>query len=342
MVNRSLSDGIRFLSKATPRRIYNAAQILSSYYISKFSGNAIQWGLPVALSIEPTTSCNLRCPECPSGLRSFTRPTGMLDDGLYKTTIDQVKDHLWYLLFYFQGEPYLHQQFFEMIQYASSRNIYTATSTNGHYLSEENAKRTVESGLDRLIISIDGTTQEVYSKYRIGGSLEKVLEGTRNIIRARKQLKSKTPHVIFQFLVVKPNEHQLEDVKKMADELGVDEVGFKTAQVYDYEHGNSLIPSIDKYSRYRKQQDGSYALKNKLINHCWKLWHSCVITWDGTIVPCCFDKDASYNMGTLKEKPFREIWKNENYQAFRKSIIQSRNEIDMCRNCTEGTTVWAD
>lgn len=342
MVNRSIRDGLQFLSKATPRKVYNAALILSSYYLSKLTRKPLHWGLPIALSFEPTTSCNLRCPECPSGLRSFTRPTGILDSTLFKTTINQIKDQLWYLLFYFQGEPYLHQQFFEMISYASARNIYTSTSTNGHYLTEENARQTVESGLDRLIISIDGTTQDVYSSYRIGGNLEKVLEGTRNVIKYKKKLKSKTPHVIFQFLVVKPNEHQLEEVKKLAAYLEVDEVGFKTAQVYDYEFGNSLIPSIEKYSRYRLQNDGRYKIKNKLINHCWKLWHSCVITWDGAIVPCCFDKDAEYKMGTLQESSFREIWQDKNYRDFRKSIIKSRGEIEMCRNCTEGTTVWAD
>lgn len=342
MINRSVRDGFHFLSKATPKRIYNAGLLLSSYFISKIIDKPVQWGLPVALSFEPTTSCNLRCPECPSGLRSFTRPTGMLDGNLYKNTIDQLADRLWYLLFYFQGEPYLHQQFFELIAYAKNKNIYTATSTNGHYLSPDNARKTVESGLDRLIISIDGTTQETYESYRIGGNLEKVLEGTRNLIKSKKELNSKTPHVIFQFLVVSHNEHQIEDVKKLAAELGVDEVGFKTAQVYDYKDGNPLIPKNEKYSRYSKMNDGSYAPRNRFLNHCWKLWHSCVITWDGTVVPCCFDKDALYKMGTLKEKTFREIWQNDQYREFRASVVRSRGEIDMCRNCSEGTTIWAD
>jgi MoaA/NifB/PqqE/SkfB family radical SAM enzyme len=168
-----------------------------------------------------------------------------------------------------------------MVRYAADKKIYTATSTNAHYLSDDNAKRTIESGLDRLIISIDGTTQEVYEQYRIGGKLEKVLEGARNIVKWKKEMKSNTPFIFFQFLVVKPNEHQIEDVKRLAKEIGVDEVRFKTAQIYDYEHGNPLITSIDKYSRYTLQADGSYTIKNKLANHCWKLWHACVITWDG-------------------------------------------------------------
>ena len=186
-------------------------------------------------------------------------------------------------------------------QYAVSKKIYTATSTNAHYLNDENARKTVESGLDRLIISIDGTTQQTYESYRIGGQLDKVLEGARNIVKWKRALKSKTPHVIFQFLVVKPNEHQIADVYRLAKATGVDEVGLKTAQIYDYENGNSLIPSIDKYSRYKQLPDGRYAIKNSMANHCWKMWHSCVITWDGTVVPCCFDKDAWYKMGDLKK-----------------------------------------
>ena len=342
MINRNIRDHLQFISRATALKVYNAALVTGSYFISRLSGKPFHRGQPIALSFEPTTSCNLRCPECPSGLRSFTRPTGMLDELLYKKTIDELSGRLWYLLFYFQGEPYLHQQFFELIAYASARNIYTATSTNGHYLTKENALRTVESGLDRLIISIDGTTQETYESYRIGGSLEKVIAGTRNLISAKKELKSRTPHVIFQFLVVRSNEHQLEEIKKLAIELGVDEVGIKTAQIYDYENGHSLIPENEKYSRYRKNKDGKYELKNHYLNHCWKLWHSAVITWDGTVVPCCFDKDALFKMGSLKEKSFREIWKDKAYHDFRSSLVKSRNEIEMCRNCTEGITVWAE
>ena len=82
-----------------------------------------------------------------------------------------------YLIFYFQGEPYLNPDFLDMVKYASGKKIYTATSTNAHYLNDANARRTIESGLDRLIISIDGTTQETYQQYRVGGHLNKVLEG---------------------------------------------------------------------------------------------------------------------------------------------------------------------
>jgi len=337
----NLNDTINLLSKLTPRRGFNALKVLSSYYISRMAGKPVQWGYPVSISFEPTTSCNLRCPECPSGLRAFTRPTGMLENSFFRKTIDDMHRELLYLIFYFQGEPFLNPSFLEMVKYASGKKIYTATSTNAHYLTDDNARKTVESGLDRLIISIDGTTQEVYQQYRVGGKLDKVLEGAKNIVKWKKELKSSKPFVVFQFLVVKPNEHQIEDVKKLAVEIGVDDVWFKTAQVYDYKNDpNGLIPGIDKYSRYKKNDKGEWQPKNKLANHCWKLWHANVITWDGLVVPCCFDKDAQHQLGDLSKQSFREVWENEQYREFRKQLMHSRKNIDICSNCSEGTKVW--
>lgn len=336
----NLQDSLNLLSKLTPQRLWNAARVLGSYYYSKWSHRPVQWGYPISISFEPTTSCNLRCPECPSGLRSFTRPRGMLEQEFFKKTIDELSRELLYLIFYFQGEPYLNPGFLDMVSYASGRGIYTATSTNAHYLNDENARRTIESGLDRLIISIDGTTQEVYEQYRRGGHLDKVLAGARNIVKWKRELRSKTPFIFFQFLVVKPNEHQIEEVRKLGAEIGVDQVRFKTAQVYDYVHGNRLIPTLDKFSRYRKNSDGTYAVKNKLANHCWRLWHDPVITWDGLVVPCCFDKDASKRMGDLKQQSFKEVWNNETYRGFRAQILKGRKNIDICANCSEGTKVW--
>ena len=337
------NDSINFITKFTPRRIWNAAKVFISYQISKISGNTVQWGLPLSISFEPTTSCNLRCPECPSGMRSFTRDTGMLQKDFFKQTIDDIHKELLYLIFYFQGEPYLNPDFLNMVKYAHDKKIYTATSTNAHYLTDEKAKQTVESGLDRLIISIDGTTQDVYQQYRVGGTLEKVLEGTRHIVKWKKELKSKTPFIFFQFLVVKPNEHQIEDIKKLAKEIGVDQVRFKTAQVYDFENDpHQLIPSINKYSRYKKDKNGKVQSKSGMGNHCWKLWHSNVITWDGLVVPCCFDKDAMHQLGNLQTQSFKDIWQNNNYQQFRTELMKSRKNIDICANCSEGLKVWED
>lgn len=335
------SDTLNFLTKLTFRRCWNAIKVMSSYYLTRWLRMPLQWGLPFTISVEPTTACNLRCPECPSGLRAFTRPTGNLKSNFFKNIVEDLHQHLLFLIFYFQGEPYINPDFLDMVRAAHVKGIYTITSTNGHFLNEHNAKRTIESGLDRLIISVDGTTQAVYENYRKAGKLEVVLQGARNVIKWKRALHSRTPHVIFQFLVVRPNEHQIPEIYKLAKEIGVDEVKLKTAQVYDYENGNPLIPTIARYARYALQADGTYRVKNQLLNHCWKLWHACVITWDGLVVPCCFDKDATHRLGDLKQQHFREIWHGEAYRYFRKQLIGGRKNIDICQNCTEGCKVWA-
>ena len=264
----------------------------------------------------------------------------MLQKDFFRETIDDIHKELLYLIFYFQGEPYLNPDFLEMVKYASHQKAYILLPLPMPItLTDDNARKTVESGLDRLIISIDGTTQDVYQQYRVGGNIEKVIEGAKNIMKWKKELKSKTPFVFFQFLVVKPNEHQIEDIKRLAKEVGVDEVRFKTAQVYEYETDpNNLIPTIDKYSRYKKNTDGTYTAKNKLANRCWKMQHANVITWDGLVVPCCFDKDATHQLGNLKTQSFKEIWHNDNYKQFRKELMKSRKNIDICANCSEGVS----
>lgn len=327
------------LFRLTPLRVWNALLVFLSYYISRRRGRPVQWGMPVTISFEPTTACNLRCPECPSGLRAFTRPTGNLRADFFREMVDSLYQHTICLIFYFQGEPYINPDFLEMVAYARKKGLYTMTSTNGHFLDDDNARRTVESGLDRLIISIDGATQETYAQYRIGGELQTVLAGARRVADWKRRLGKRHPQIVFQCLVLRPNEHQLDDIRQLARQYGADQVHFKTAQVYDYEHGHPLIPENPRYARYRQAPDGRWQPKHALLNHCWKLWHACVITWNGLVVPCCFDKDATHRLGNLQTTDFRAIWHGPAYQKFRETIFQGRDRIDICTNCSEGCRV---
>ncbi|CAI8168488.1 MAG: Uncharacterised protein [Crocinitomicaceae bacterium] len=130
-------------------------------------------------------------------------------------------------------------------------------------------------------------------------------------------------------------------MKTLAADLGVDELRLKTAQFYNFENGNELIPDNEKYSRYRKTKDGNYILKNKFSNHCWRMWSSAVVTSKGGIVPCCFDKDAVNTLGDLEKENFEKVWLSKKYNDFRKQIFLDRKEIEICQNCSEGSKVWA-
>lgn len=338
---RRVQDAWAIVRSAGVRGIINLAALKISFALSKVLHRPVLLGSPFAASLEPTTSCNLRCPECLSGLRAFTRPRGMLATDLATRVLDQLRAaHAFYLNLYFQGEPYLNPDFFNLVRLARERGFYVATSTNAHYLTPANAAETIASGLSRLIISLDGTTQETYQAYRVGGRLETVLAGTRNLMEAKRKAGGRGPYVILQFLVVGPNEHQIDEALALADALEVDEIRFKTAQIDDYEHGNPLIPTNAQYSRYRRRLDGTYRLAHKLENACWRMWSSLVVTWDGKVAPCCFDKDAAHTVGNLAEASLRQVWRSTGYQAFRQAILTDRQGIDICRNCTEGGKVF--
>ena len=325
------------------RKSFNLFKIVSGYTISRITRKVIHWGNPVSLSIEPTNCCNLHCPECPSGTNQMTRERGTMNLRLFQNIVDELSPDLYYLNLYFQGEPYLHPWFTEMITYAKSKKIYVSTSTNGHFLTNENISKTLESGLDKLIISLDGTDVKTYQQYRIGGNFNEVLRGIAELVRQKKSNGSKNPKIILQFLVLKSNQHQVNEIRKLGKELAVDKVELKTAQFYDFRNGNLLIPER-RYSRYIKNKNAgadqpSFKIRNGMPDHCFRMWSTSVVTWDGKVVPCCFDKDAAHLIGNLKDSTFLGIWRNGGYKDFRKKILSSRKSLDICTNCTEGSGI---
>jgi radical SAM protein with 4Fe4S-binding SPASM domain len=334
-VKNKWHTGIAWLRYLSLKKLYNFALLYFSFHLSQIIRKPIHWGNPTTLSIEPTTSCNLRCPECPSGLRSFTRPTGMLSKQLFEEAIAQSKNHLTYLHLYFQGEPFLHPEFLDLVSLADRNRIFTATSTNAHYIHEDNVDKILQSGLKQLIVSMDGMTQEVYQDYRIGGKLEKVQKGLALLLNRRQETGNSYPRIVLQYLVTGKNEQQIPALKDWARTIGVDELQLKTTQIYDFENGSDLIPKDLNYSRYIPTADGKWKLKKPIENKCWRMWQGAVITWDGRMLPCCFDKDGKYTMGNIREYTIPAIWGNSKYKDFRKMLLQNRKQIDICRNCTE-------
>ncbi len=325
------------LKKTTFLKIGNAIKLYSSYLMSHLFKIPYRHAFPLSVSVEPASFCNLKCPECPTGRNELKAEKGIININTFRKAINELSPYLFNLILYFQGEPFLNGDIFEMIEYASKKkNIYTTTSTNGHFLSEKNCTKIIISGLDKLIISIDGTTQEVYEKYRQGGNLETVIQGIKNIVSMKKQLQSNTPLIVIQFIVFKFNEHQIDDIKKLSKSLKVGKLVIKSAQVYEYQNDNTYIPSINKYARYKKTHDGKYQIKNKLKNKCRRLYESSVITSTGNVLPCCFDKDAGHSFGNINTKTFKMINNDESAIHFRSMLLNNRKQIEICKNCTEG------
>ncbi|MFO7723096.1 MAG: radical SAM/SPASM domain-containing protein [Bacteroidales bacterium] len=332
-------DALALLRCLTLRRALNLISLWLTFGIARYTRWILVPAGPAAISAEPTTRCNLRCPECPSGLRQFTRPTGNIDPEVFNTWLSSLQHQVLWLNLYFQGEPMLHPGFFDLVKMARAKKMYTMTSTNGHYLDDDHCRGIIASGLHRLVVSLDGMDQETYEQYRRGGDLNRVLEGIRRLAAMKRELGSRTPHLEVQFLVLRTNEHQLGEVRRLMKLHGVDAIAFKSAQIYNFREGSPLIPETDRYSRYRKHPDGTCTLKSKLPNYCRRAWFSTVITWDGMVVPCCYDKDATFAMGSLQSDPFTAIWKGKKYRSFRKKLFSRRSTIPICTNCSEGLTL---
>lgn len=327
---------LRYIKHISLLKIYNALKVLFDYFTSGLLKNKFRHGFPLSISVEPAAVCNLRCPQCPTGTGMAHGGVNFMDITLFKKIIDELSPYLFSVILYFQGEPFLNKDFLEMIKYSSKKKIFTISSTNGHFLTPEMSKKIVEAGLHRLIISLDGADSETYENYRVGGNFEKVIEGIKNIVRVKNDLKSQFPEIRIQFLVSGYNEKQIKTMKDLAKALKVDKLIFKSMQIYDFENASPYITSIKKYSRYKKSASGMYVIKSKLKNKCKRLWTTAVFTADGDVLPCCFDKSANFVLGNIKKNNFKQINNSDAYKNFRNIISTDRKAIEMCRNCTEG------
>lgn len=329
---------INLLKYFTLKRLTNIVKVISSFFISRLIKKPIIWGMPISYSIEPTNHCNLMCPECPSGLGILTRPLGLLKTENYKVWIDEIKDTGFYLQLFFQGEPYLNKNLSEFISYAQKNKIYVSVSTNGLLINEKNVDKILENAPDKMIFSVDGLDEESYQNYRVGGTFAEADKALRLLVKRKKELKKRIPYIEFQFIVMKQNEHLLDEVKKYCKDVGVDKLVFKTMQVSSYENAMKYLPTNPKYRRY-VIENGTFRMKGKIKNYCFALWRTAVITWDGKLVSCCFDKDAKYEMGTLNGKSIKDVWNSNKFYNFRKAVLNNRKKIPICTNCTEGLKV---
>ncbi len=292
--------------------------------------------MPAALSIEPANSCNLHCLECLTGSLQLVRKKGKILQEDFNRIINQTYKELCHLFLYFQGEPFLHAQLIDFICYAKSKGIFTASSTNGHFLSEINAKAIVRSKLDFLIISLDGINQESYQKYRKEGDFNRVISGIKTLVKTKKELKINYPLIELQFIVFKHNEQEIKGFKELGKELGVDKISVKSAQIHKPEKSSEILPPENlAYSRYKQDESGKFHLIKKKRKYCRRQWTGAVITWEGDVAPCCYDKEAKYAYGNLKNHSFRELWHSRQAMQFRENLFQRRNVPDICKDCPE-------
>lgn len=314
-----------------------------SYALNRF-GSAHIAHSPLFVSVEPAAVCQLRCPECPVGQKSVSETirqrSGLMPLEVFRRVLAECRDTAWVMQFYFQGEPLLNKDLPQMIREAHEAGLYTIVSTNAQAMTQEMAQAFVESGLDRIIISMDGLTNESYNAYRIGGSLDKCKAALRYLREAKEQFQISNFlsfrndcfkfQIELQVLRLRSNEHEWAAFKKQYKALGADRLVFKTAQLYDYANGHPLMPSNPKYSRYVQGKDGLYH-RRRLSKGCFRVWSGCVITTTGEVLPCCYDKTHAYAYGNIMNTRMRELFGNEKAITFRQAAFRQTPKI--CQEC---------
>jgi len=303
-----------------------------SFISGTMTGNLSAAPMPPAISAELTNFCNLACPECASGSGVMKRERGFMDLELFKGIIREAGDSLYYLNLYYQGEPMLHPGFFSFLQIPGS--IFSVVSTNGHFLSRENSEKLARSGLKKLIVSLDGMDQATYSAYRRKGEFSIVTGGIENVSEAIRRFHSSL-RLEIQFLVNRINEHQIPLVRRFAGEHGAS-LKLKSMQITSSRDPEEWMPRESRFRRYVEGRNGQFRLDSSLPGRCMRLWFNPVITWDGKVLPCCFDKDGEYILGDLQKKSLKEIWNGPEFRNFRNRVIKGRKQIAICRNCTSG------
>lgn len=317
------------------KKILNIVLVYCGYILSSFVKRPIVFGMPFSLSVEPVSYCNLKCRECPVGDENYKRKKGKTDIEMYRKLIDEMHPYLINLFLYFLGEPLLNRQLPQLIEYATKNKVYTALSTNGNVYTHDMIEQLISAGLKKIIVSVDGANQQSYQQYRVGGRWCKTIRFIELMAEKKKQLKSNTPKIEVQFLVLKTNEHQMNDIKKIILSSGASKLVFKSAQINHTQNMQTLLTSKSKYARYKKKGN-SYIIKSKRKNRCFRSWNSAVVTFNGNVLPCCFDKYEKHVTGSINDSSFKDIWFGLNFMKFRNIILSNRKSIAMCNNCTEG------
>jgi len=287
--------------------------------------------LPEVFAIESTNYCNLRCVMCPRGEPDIMeRSLGSMTDDLFAKILDDIdfyKEPCW---FHWFGEPLMNPRLFHQIEMAKSKGVPDlGISTNATLLDEKKSQAILDSGLDTILIAVDGASKEVYEKVRLSSTFtfERVCENVRGFLDLRKQLGRSKPKVTLSIIVMEETKSQLELFKQTWLAAGADEIMFKPFVTWGNQDPQFVqLASID--SRAEHQQ--------RLREHpCFMLWESVVIAWDGRVVPCCYDFDASVTLGDLKKQSLREIWNGEAYVAMRTKELNGCNDTSLCRNCNQ-------
>jgi radical SAM protein with 4Fe4S-binding SPASM domain len=324
----------------TLKKIINACMT----ELSTYAKPTRSWGMPTHAMIEPTTLCNLHCSLCPV-TTGLDRATGNMNPQLFKKIMDEIGEYLFTLLLWDWGEPFVNPNIYTMISYAKSFDIKVISSTNGHFFeSEDNAEKLVRSGIDTIIFAIDGISDATYKVYRQGGSLSSALKGIENVANKKIAIGIKKPLIVFRFIVMDHNEHEIPELEGFSRSAGADVLALKTLNAASqdpyFENGSSrrkdytqYMPENGKYRRFNIDEHGLESLRLK-NNPCRNLWTTPTIHWNGNVTPCTYDPKDHYSLGNIGKDPFKQVWSGLPYKRVRHKFKTDWESIGLCTECS--------
>ena len=310
--------------------------------LKRLTGKPLFLPLPFYLLIEPTNFCNVHCIACPTGRNRLNRPARSMSLREFKKIVAEVNSYIAHIDLWYLGEPFLNKDILQMVKYATESGIRVRISTNGTFFNNiEYCKDVVKSGLDYLIICLDGADHEIYNKYRKGADFSTVIKGFELLYKAKQELKSRKPIVELQFIVTKHNEHQRQIMPEMSKKLHADVYSEKTVGVFfhdpDFQKlAEELIPRDTLLNRNCVKKNGLFVNEAAVPNSCNSIEHYMVINSNGDVTPCCNDPFSFHIMGNIFREDLKDIWRNEKYQNLRRKIYTDRKNLPVCGTCYEG------
>lgn len=325
------------LRYARPAKLANLARA----ELARSRGDIVTSGRPYIYTIDTGNVCNLRCPLCPTGEQELQRPQTMMSLQTFEKVLSEIGPWAIEVILHNWGEPFLNANILDMVRATRAAGIGTTISSNLNLVrrGDDFLGEVVDSGLDHLTVSLDGTTQEVYETYRRGGDLEAVLHNMRTLLEHRRRSRAATPVVEWQFLVMKHNQHQIEDARRMAREIGVDRIRFTSAglpfeQLADVPLARKWLSDLPDYSAY---DPASIERRGYMFDErCYYLYRAMTINPGGEVSPCCVVYHSQHDFGSLVDRSLDEIWNNGYYRASRALFSRksySGNERTVCAAC---------
>jgi radical SAM protein with 4Fe4S-binding SPASM domain len=267
---------------------------------------------PLHLDVEPTNACNLRCPFCATTYNNYTK--GFMKEKIWKQILDESgKNELYSLKFTFRGEPLLHKDLSRMVSYAKDAGIMDVYfNTNALRLNETTIRSLLDAGLDRISVSFEGYTKEVYEKYRVGSTFETVVHNLELLKTIKDELGLKSPLVRIQTVLVP-------EIRGMEDQYAA-----------------FWLPKVDEVA-YLDMKSEAYNPDHRGIVFDWgcpMLWQRMTITWDGKILPCIHDIFEWDSFGEIGDNTIKDAWTSSKENLYRRFHREGKaHKIPRCDRC---------